>query len=119
MTSGREVNVRELKARATAILRRVEAGEPVTVTRRGRAVAVLHPISVTSAPPAPEAAQSIYRAFQRQIGARLPGLLQVTPTEAVREFDRISRKIKRALSFPSWRDMDRAVKGDRFGLSRQ
>lgn len=119
MTSSREVNVRELKARATAILRRVEAGECVTVTRRGRAVAVLQPIHVASDAQRPETAESIYQALQRQIGARVPGLPRATPIQAVREFDRISRKIKRVLPYPSWRDMDRALKGDRFGLSRQ
>lgn len=119
MTSGREVNVRELKARATAILRCVEAGECVTVTRRGQAVAILQPIHAASGTQRPGTAESIYQALQRQIGARVPGLLRATPTQAAREFDRISRKIKRVLPYPSWRDMDRAVKGDRLGLSRQ
>ncbi len=35
------VSVRELKARLTHYLRRLEAGEVFTVTRRGKAVALL------------------------------------------------------------------------------
>lgn len=36
-----EVSVRELKAKLPEYLRRVEAGEEITVTRRGKRVAVL------------------------------------------------------------------------------
>lgn len=38
------VGVRELRQRASELLRRVEAGESIEVTDRGRAVAVLVPI---------------------------------------------------------------------------
>jgi hypothetical protein len=34
------------------------------------------------------------------------------------EFERISRKAARTLPYRSWQEMDRASKGDRFGLSR-
>ncbi|MFQ5667368.1 MAG: type II toxin-antitoxin system Phd/YefM family antitoxin [Candidatus Binatia bacterium] len=45
MESSGEVSVRELKNQTTAILRRVEAGERVTVTKRGRAIATIEPAS--------------------------------------------------------------------------
>ncbi|HKV98709.1 MAG TPA: type II toxin-antitoxin system prevent-host-death family antitoxin [Vicinamibacterales bacterium] len=38
------IGVRELKANLSACLRRVQAGERLTVTDRGRAVAVLAPV---------------------------------------------------------------------------
>lgn len=38
-----EVNVAEAKANLSELLRRVEAGEAVTITRRGLPVAVLQP----------------------------------------------------------------------------
>ena len=42
-----KVGVRELKAHLSAYLRRTETGERLTVTDRGRAVAVLSPIEST------------------------------------------------------------------------
>ncbi len=43
------VGVRELRQRASELLRRVEAGETIEVTDRGRPVALLSPIPQTSA----------------------------------------------------------------------
>lgn len=40
------IGVRELKAKASDILDRAEAGEPFLVTRRGRPVAVLLPFDI-------------------------------------------------------------------------
>jgi prevent-host-death family protein len=40
----RSVGVRELRQRASELLRRVEAGETIEVTDRGRPVAVLAPL---------------------------------------------------------------------------
>jgi len=45
------VGVRELKAKLSACLARVQAGERITVTDRGRPIATIVPID---APPAPE-----------------------------------------------------------------
>ena len=42
----RAVTVRTLKAQASALLRWVEQGEPLLVTRRGRPVARLEPVDV-------------------------------------------------------------------------
>lgn len=110
-----QVSVRELKNQTTRVLRRVEAGERVVVTKRGKPVAVI----VASEPISPSASDSIYRSLQRQIEARTPGLRGMSQTVAQRDFDRISRKIARTLPYKDWREMDRVAKGDRFGLSRQ
>jgi prevent-host-death family protein len=42
------VGIRELRQRASEVLRRVEAGESIEVTDRGRPVAVLAPLPATS-----------------------------------------------------------------------
>jgi len=42
------VGVRELRQRASELLRRVEAGESIEVTDRGRAVAILTPVKRVS-----------------------------------------------------------------------
>src|ERR1700687_943867 len=108
MGVGTVVTVRELKNQATAILRRVEAGERVAVTKRGRVIATLAPAG--GAPPV--ASDSIYRRLQRYIAART-GKTKARAEPALRaEFERISRKIARTLPYKSWREMDRAVKGD-------
>lgn len=44
------IGVRELKARLSACLKRVRAGERLTVTDRGRAIATLVPVDPTPAP---------------------------------------------------------------------
>jgi prevent-host-death family protein len=107
-----KVTVRELKNQTTAILRRVEGGEAVAVTRRGQVIATIGP---ASGPP-PMASDSIYRQLQRQIETRRPGHGSEIAQRA--EFERISRKAARSLPYRSWREMDRAAKGDRLGLSR-
>lgn len=106
------VTVRELKNQTTDILRRVESGLAVTVTRRGRAIATIGPASG----PTPMPSDSIYRRLQRQIETRDPGPTSESARRA--EFERISRKAARALPYRTWQEMARAAKGDRFGLSR-
>ena len=68
----RAVGVRELKANLSAYLRRVEAGERVTVTDRGRAIATLVP-----AEPAPAlewAHAMVAKGHARWIGGKPLGL---------------------------------------------
>jgi len=114
MNAKPQVSVRELKNDTTKILRRVEAGERLTVTKRGRAVAVIEP-AIEASGPSPD---SIYRSLRRQIEARTPGLRRTSVTAGRRDFERICRKIARTIPYKDWREMERAVKGDRFGLSR-
>jgi prevent-host-death family protein len=89
MATDSQVSVRELKNQTTRVLRRVEAGEHVTVTKRGKPVAVIEPSSQSTGP----ATDSIYRSLQRQIEARIPGLRQESEAAARRDFERLSRKI--------------------------
>jgi prevent-host-death family protein len=114
MTAVAQVSVRELKNQTTAILRRVERGERVAVTKRGRVVAVIQP----AAEGARRASDSLYRQLQRHIEARIPALRRVTPAAERRTFEKISRKVADGRPYKSWQEMDRAVKGDHFGLSR-
>ena len=86
--------VRELKNQTTALIRDAEKGEPVVVTRRGKP------------------------ALRKKILERHPQLAKESPKEARRKFDRITRKLRRSLPFKTWREMDRFIKGDRYGLAR-
>jgi prevent-host-death family protein len=115
MASESQVSVRELKNQTTQILRRVQAGERVTVTKRGKPVAIIEPSSQPLIP----ASDSIYRSLQRQIEIRNPSLRRSSAAAAKRDFERISRKIARTIPYQNWQQMDRVSKGDRFGLSRQ
>ena len=114
MTHETQVSVRELKSEASDIVRRVEAGERVRITKRGRIVAVIAP--ATEAPRRPS--DSIYRRLRRHIEVRTPGLRHMPDAEVRRDFDRISRKAAKAIGYKDWREMDRVLKGDRFGPSR-
>jgi prevent-host-death family protein len=114
MKTAPSVSVRELKNQTTAVLRRVESGERVTVTKRGKVIATIQPASG----PAPREIDSIYRQLQRSIEARDPELKRMTESERRREFERISRKVARGIPYKDWREMDRIAKGDPFGLSR-
>lgn len=114
MGSPSQVSVQELKNQTTAVLRRVEAGERVAVTKRGRVVATIEPATEGVA----RRSDSLYRRLQRQIEARTPGLREASQTAREREFERISRKVARHTPYKNWREMDRAAKGDRLGLSR-
>jgi prevent-host-death family protein len=114
MTSESQVSVRELKNRTTQILRRVEAGERVTVTKRGHPIAVIESSSQAS-----PLSDSIYQGLQRQIEARNPGLRGRSQAAIAREFERISRKVATNRPYRDWGEMDRVAKGDRLGFSRQ
>jgi prevent-host-death family protein len=114
MASATQVSVKELRSQATRIIRRVEAGEAVTITKRGRVVAVIAPAAEAARRPS----DSIYQRLRRHVEARTPGLRQMPEGEARRDFDRLSRKVAKTVRYKTWREMDRALKGDRFGLSR-
>jgi prevent-host-death family protein len=106
-----QVGVRELKNRTTEILRQVEVGDRVSVTRRGRVIAVIEPASEGVARPS----DSLYQRLKRHIETRSPS---VRSGSHAREFSRISTKIARSVAGRSWREVDRLAKGDRYGLSR-
>jgi len=109
-----QVSVRELKNQTTKVLRQVEKGNPVTVTKRGRPIARIEPATERDRAPR----TSIYERLQRQIEARWPALRRRSPAKQRADFERISRKAARGLRSRSWQQMDRAAKGDPLGLSR-
>ncbi len=114
-----EANVRELKNQTTALLRKVEQGACVVVTRRGRPVATLKPFEEQDLHPQEQYPTSLYQSLQEHIQAQHPEIARRTAQESERNFERISRKARKALPFKDWREMDRALKGDRYGLTRQ
>jgi prevent-host-death family protein len=114
-----EASVRELKNQTTALLRQVEQGTRVVVTRRGRPVATLKPFEERDLHPRERYPTSLYQALQGHIEAQHPEITRRTAQESERDFERISRKARKALPFKDWQEMDRALKGDRYGLTRQ
>ena len=110
--------VRDLKNQTTALIREAEKGRAVVVTRRGKPVATLKPFEQRDLSEERRYSTTLYDALKEKILARHPRLKTESPERARREFDRISEKIRRSLPFKTWREMDRFVKGDRFGLRR-
>jgi prevent-host-death family protein len=80
----RSVGVRELKQRASQVLRELQAhGEEVEVTHHGRVVARLVPVRRTPARRRPASAWATLDQVAREIGARWPR--GRSATAAVRE----------------------------------
>ncbi|MBI4219419.1 MAG: type II toxin-antitoxin system prevent-host-death family antitoxin [Chloroflexi bacterium] len=78
------IGVRELKQHASEILRRVRAGEAVTITHRGLAVARIVPVlDETHQREAAAAVWAEMDALTREIGTRWP--VGVSAADAVRE----------------------------------
>lgn len=114
------IHVRDLKNQTTALLRKVETGITLIVTRRGKPIVTLKPFHIkdmqldeTSYPPA------IYDTLREQIEARSPGLKQRSREEQQRDFEQLTHTIRQGLPFKSWQEMDKAAKGDRYDLTRQ
>lgn len=110
--------VRDLKNQTTALIREAEKGKAVVVTRRGKPVATLKPFERNDLTDSEQYPTSLYDGLKKSILAKYPKLKTERPEVARREFERISEKIRRSLPFKTWREMDRFVKGNRFGLGR-
>jgi len=110
--------VRDLKNQTTALIREAENGKAVVVTRRGKPVATLKRYERRDIEADERYPTSAYDNLKRQILSEYPRLAKETPEQARRRFDKISEKIRRSLPFKTWQEMDRFVKGDRFGLRR-
>jgi prevent-host-death family protein len=110
--------VRDLKNQTTALIREAEAGKAVVVTRRGKPVATLKPFEQKDLQKQERYPTSLYDGLKKSILAKYPKLKRQSPEAARKEFDRISEKIRRSLPFKTWQEMDRFLKGDRFGLRR-
>ena len=111
-------SVQELKNRTTALIREAEKGNAVVVTCRGKPVATLKRFDQKDLEKEERYPTSAYDNLKRQILSKYPRLAKETPEQARRRFDKISEKIRRSLPFKTWQEMDRFVKGDRFGLRR-
>ena len=112
-------SVRDLKNQTTELLRRVEKGTPIVVTRRGRPVATLKPFEEKDLQQQEPYPTTLYDSLRKNIQTRYPELARRTPEQVRRDFERITKKIRRSLPFKTWQEMDRVLKGDRYGLARQ
>jgi antitoxin (DNA-binding transcriptional repressor) of toxin-antitoxin stability system len=110
--------LRDLKNQTTALIREAEKGKAVVVTRRGKPVATLKRFDQKDLEKDERYPTSAYDNLKRQILSKYPRLAKETPEQARRRFDKISEKIRRSLPFKTWKEMDRFVKGDRYGLTR-
>lgn len=114
------IHVRDLKNQTTTLLREVEAGTTLIVTRRGKPIATLKPFNARDVL-ADEGAYptTIYAALREQIELRNPGLKQRPAEEQIRDFETLTDKIRQTLPFKSWQEMDKVAKGDRHDLTGQ
>lgn len=110
--------VRDFKNQTTALIREAERGRPVVVTRRGKPVATLKPFEPKDLQKKDRYPTTAFDALRKKILGKYPELAEETPEQARREFERITRKIRRSLPFQTWQEMDRFAKGDRCGFSR-
>ncbi len=55
---------------------------------------------------------------RKEILSKHPELGKESPEQARREFERITKKMRRHLPFKTWQEMDRFAKGDSYGFTR-
>src|SRR5262245_40481914 len=111
-------SVRDLKNQTTDLLRKVEKGTFVVVTRRGRPVATLKPFEERDLQQPQPYPTTLYDSLRKSIQTKYRRLSRRTPEQISRDFERITQKMRRSLPFKNWQEMDRALKGDRYGLTR-
>ncbi len=83
-----EIAARDLRNRTADVLRRVQAGEPVTITSRGRPVAELVPVRAASRRPIPRT-ELVRRLAVAQADPGLRGELAVLAGGTTDELDPI------------------------------
>jgi hypothetical protein len=59
-----------------------------------------------------------FKTLRKEILSKHPELGKESPEQARREFERITKKMRRRLPFKTWQEMDRFAKGDRYGFTR-
>ena len=111
-------SVRELKNQTTSLLRQVEQGTRIIVTRRGKPIATLKPFEESDLHSKEGYPTALYDSLRQHIQEQYPDLSRRTATRVHKDFERISQKAGKAQPFQDWREMDRALKGDLYGLSR-
>ena len=105
--------VRDLKNQTTALIREAEKGTAVVVTRRGKPVATLKPFKQKDLDKQERYPTSAFDNLKSKILAKYPQLAKESPEQSRRQFDKITKKIRRSLPFETWQEMDRFAKGDR------
>lgn len=109
------VQVRELKNQTTRVLRRVERGDTLVVTRRGKPIATLKKVDPADlVEEKPKYDTSIYDHLCAEIEERHPELKNMTQEESIQLFERISKKMRRRKRFKTWQEAERWAKGDRW-----
>lgn len=111
-------SVRDLKNQTTDLLRKVEKGTLVVVTRRGKPVATLKPFEERDLQQQQPYPTVLSNSLRKNVLTKYPELGRRTSEQVSRDFERITQKVRRSLPFKSWREMDRVLKGDRYGLTR-
>ncbi|MDI6631691.1 MAG: type II toxin-antitoxin system prevent-host-death family antitoxin [Bacillota bacterium] len=106
-------NTRELKNRTNELLRKAAGGSWVIITRRGKPVASLKPFSNADLQEE-QSATTLYRMLRDKIAAKQPRLPAMTAEELRVVNESLSARVQ---AFPSWEAMDRAAKGDPYGIS--
>ena len=66
----------------------------------------------------PTKAKRVWERIRESIAEEYPDLREMTVSEAIEEFERLSDKIAEHHSFKDWREMDRWMKGDEYDLTR-
>ncbi len=111
-------SVRELKNQTTRLLRQVEQGTRIVVTRRGKPIATLKPFEESDLHSKESYPTTLYDSLRQHLQEQHPELGRRTSTRVHKDFERISQKVGKVRPFQDWCEMDRALKGDRYGLSR-
>ncbi|GAB6273553.1 MAG: type II toxin-antitoxin system prevent-host-death family antitoxin [Peptococcaceae bacterium] len=106
------ISTRELKNKTNEILHIAEKGGIIIVTRYGKPVATIKSFQENDLKEKKHSA--LYRKIREQIGEKHPQLLAMTREELQNLNDELSSMVK---GFSSWQEMDRAAKGDYYGLS--
>ena len=107
------IPVRELKNQTTQLLRNVESGATLIVTRRGKPVATLRRFQAADLATKPKYDTANWDHLSAGIETRHPELRKESPERKRREFDRLTEKAKRKIPFMTWQDADRWAKGRR------
>jgi prevent-host-death family protein len=112
----RYATVRDLKNQTTSLIREVEKGKAIVVTRRGKPVVTLKPFELKDKES--QYPTTAFDALRKTMLARHPELAKETAAQAHRKLEKLTTKIRRRLRFKDWREMDRVAKGNRYGFSR-
>jgi antitoxin (DNA-binding transcriptional repressor) of toxin-antitoxin stability system len=107
------ISTRELKNKTNKILYAAEKGGIIIVTRYGKPIATIKLFQESDLKEARH--DSLYQKTRHYIEEKHPQLLAMTEEKLRNLNNEISDKARK---FSTWQDMDRAAKGDYYGLSR-